>query len=128
MKRAFVITGNWAGSVCRAKGAFQLTYAREKLRKVITQEDRDMALVLGLRVGDTVNVGGRWIRLMAVEGRHVVRIRSSDKVTIRLNDKYETEVFPRIWMGLEPLPTSDGIKITFDAPATVKISRGRKSE
>ena len=87
-----------------------------------------MALALGLRIGDTVNVGKRWVRLAVIEGLHSVRIRTSDKVTIRLTDKSETEVFPRIWMGLGPLPTSDGVRLTFDAPPTVKISRAGKSE
>jgi hypothetical protein len=87
-----------------------------------------MALVLGLRIGDTVNVGKRWIRLTAVEGLHDVRIQTSDNATIRLSDKYETEVFPRIWMGLGPLPTNEGVKLTIEAPANVKIVRAGKIE
>jgi hypothetical protein len=87
-----------------------------------------MALVLGLRVGDTVQVGGQWIGLAAVEGPHAIRIWTSDGDSVRLGDKGEIEVFPEIWIGLGPLPTGQRIRLTFDAPTTVKIGRRRKSD
>jgi len=82
-----------------------------------------MALVLGMQIGDKVEIGAGWIRLAAVRGSHAVQIQTSDNTLVLLSDKYETEVFPTIWMGLGPLMTSARIKLAFDAPVTVKIGR-----
>lgn len=82
-----------------------------------------MALVLNASVGSKFLVGGNWIKVKRIESPTSVRIVTNDGTRYILEGDDETEVFRNVWIGIADTDATRQLRLTFDAPLTVKILR-----
>ena len=84
-----------------------------------------MALVLGLNVGDVVDIADYWIAVLSVDSRKTATLIAKDGEKIAVSSKHETELVPAVWVQLGPLISKSHVKLLFDAPKSVSITRRR---
>ena len=82
-----------------------------------------MALVLNATVGSKFLVGENWIKVKRVESPKSVRIVTDDGTRYILAGDDETEVFQDVWIGIGDTDATRVLRLTFDAPLSVKILR-----
>jgi len=81
-----------------------------------------MALVLGMRLGDVIDVGQNWITTWSVDSKHSATIMTSDGRKVRITSRQLREVFPQVYVGLGPGPATK-LRLVFRAPRSIVISR-----
>lgn len=82
-----------------------------------------MALVLSLGIGDVVDIAARWVSLLSVESRESATLINSDGRKITVSADKMTEMAPDVWVGLGHHVGMSRLRILFDAPRHVPISR-----
>ena len=82
-----------------------------------------MALVLGVAVGDVVDIADYWIALISVDSRKTATLITKDGEKVAVSAKYETEIVPTVWVQLGPHSDKRHVKLLFDAPRSVAITR-----
>ena len=82
-----------------------------------------MALVLGLAVGDVVDIADCRIAVLSVDSRKTATLITKDGEKIPVSSKYETEIMPAIWVQLGPWTGKRHLKLLFTAPRSVSIMR-----
>ena len=82
-----------------------------------------MALVLGVKIGDVVDVAENWIAVLSVDGRHEATVITNEGEKVTLHSENETEMAPGVWVHLGP--TTSKLKLLFDAPKAIAISLRR---
>lgn len=82
-----------------------------------------MALVLGTKIGDVVDVADRWIRVLSVENCSHATLLCDDgrKLVVSANDL--TCLMPDVWVGLGLDPVRGQLRLLFEAPRHVPITR-----
>ena len=65
-----------------------------------------MALVLGLAVGDVVDVADCWIAVHSVESRMTATLVTKAGEKIPISSKYETEILPTVWVHSDVAPAN----------------------
>jgi hypothetical protein len=88
-----------------------------------------LALVLSLAVGDVVDIADHWIAVHSVDSRKTATLITKDGEKIPISSKYETEITPTVWVQLGPLASKRHLKLLFEAPRSISITRrlGRDS-
>ena len=88
-----------------------------------------MALVLGLAVGDVVDIADYWIAVNSVASRMTATLVTKAGEKIPVSSKYKTEITPTVWVQLGPLASKRHLKLLFTAPRSISITRrlGRDS-
>ncbi len=84
-----------------------------------------MALVLGLNVGDVVDIADYWIAVLSVDSRKTATLIAKDGDKFAVSSKHETELAPDVWVQLGPWISKSHVKLLFDAPKSVSITRRR---
>jgi len=64
--------------------------------------EASMALVLGLAVGDVVDIADYWIAVLSVDSRRTGTLIAKDGEKIAVSSKHETELVPAVWVQLGP--------------------------
>jgi len=82
-----------------------------------------MALVLGLAVGDVVDIADNWIAVISVDSRMTATLVTKAGEKIPVSSKYETEIAPTVWVQLGPWTGKRHLKLLFTAPRSVSITR-----
>lgn len=82
-----------------------------------------MALTLGVKVGDVVDIAGNWIAVLSVDSRRRATLICDDGRKVSITSKDLTEVAPAIWIGLGPHPATSKLQLLFDAPRHLAITR-----
>jgi hypothetical protein len=82
-----------------------------------------MALVLGLTVGDVVDIADYWIAVLSVDSRKTATLIAKDGEKIAVSSKCETELVPAVWVQLGPWISTKHLKLLFDAPKSILITR-----
>ena len=82
-----------------------------------------MALVLSLAVGDVVDIADYWIAVLSIDSRKSATLIAKDGEKISIYSKYETELVPTVWAQLGPWISKRNVKLLFDAPKSVSITR-----
>jgi hypothetical protein len=82
-----------------------------------------MALVLGLGVGDVVDIADYWIAIISVDSRKTATLITKDGKKIPVSSDRETEIAPTIWVQLGPWTGKRHLKLLFTAPRSVSIMR-----
>ena len=82
-----------------------------------------MALVLGLTVGDVVDIADYWIAVLSVDSRMTAALITKDGEKIPVSSEHETEIAPTVWVQLGPLASKRHLKLLFAAPRSVSITR-----
>jgi hypothetical protein len=88
-----------------------------------------MALVLGLAVGDVVDIADYRIAVLSVDSRKTATLITKDGEKVAVSSDHETEIAPTVWVQLGPLASRRHLKLLFAAPRSVSIVRrlGRDS-
>jgi hypothetical protein len=91
--------------------------------------EASMALVLGLAVGDVVDIADYWIAVISVASRMTATLVTKAGEKIPVSSMYETEVAPTVWVQLGPWTGKRHLKLLFTAPRSISITRrlGRDS-
>jgi hypothetical protein len=82
-----------------------------------------MALVLGLAVGDVVDIADYWIAVLSVDSRKTATLIAKDGEKIPVSSDHETEIAPTVWVQLGPRTDNRRVKLLFAAPRSVSITR-----
>jgi hypothetical protein len=90
---------------------------------VVTTVEASMALVLSLAVGDVVDIADYRIAVLSVDSRKTATLITKDGEKIPVSSKYETELVPTVWAQLGPWISKRKVKLLFDAPKSVSITR-----
>jgi hypothetical protein len=82
-----------------------------------------IALVLGVAVGDVVDIVDYWIAVISVDSRKTATLITKDGEKISVSSDYETEIAPTVWVQLGPRTGRSHLKLLFAAPRSVSITR-----
>jgi len=98
-------------------------------RVAMAMLEASMALVLNLAVGDVVDIADYWIAVLSVDSRRTATLIAKDGEKIPISSKYETEIVPSVWVQLGPWKSKTQLKLLFEAPTSVSITRrqGKKT-
>ena len=80
-----------------------------------------MALVLGVRLGDVVDIDDKWIAVLSVDGRRSATVITNDGEKVVIHSEYETEMIPGVWVRLGR--RTSRLQLQFEAPKSIAISR-----
>jgi hypothetical protein len=82
-----------------------------------------MALTLGVKIGDVVDVAAHWISVLSVDGRRSATLIRDDGRKIAVFMNRMTEMAPNVWVGLGPEATTSRLRLVFHAPRHIAITR-----
>ncbi|MPZ36175.1 MAG: hypothetical protein GEV13_35390 [Rhodospirillales bacterium] len=82
-----------------------------------------MALTLGMKLGDVVDVADHWVALLSIDTRNSATLISSGGQKITVSSDTMTQVAPDVWIGLGPDPATSRLRLVFDAPCHIAITR-----
>jgi len=87
-----------------------------------------MALSLGVKIGDVVDIAEHWLTVLSVEGpsRATLIGNGGRKTVVTTNDM--VEAFPNVWIGLAPRTPKSRLRLVFDAPRSISIIRRSEVE
>jgi hypothetical protein len=84
-----------------------------------------MALALGVKIGDVVDIADRWVAVLFFNGPHSATLICDDGEKLAVSADELTEMMPDVWIGLGPQPVGSKLKLLFEAPRNVPITRRR---
>lgn len=82
-----------------------------------------MALVLGLSIGDVVDIATHWVAILSVDRRGGATLIGSGGRKITISADQMTEMMPEVWVGLGPDATTSKLRLLVDAPRHMSITR-----
>ena len=82
-----------------------------------------MALTLGVKVGDVVDVAEHWIAVLSINTRDTATLISNGGRKIEVSARGMTEMVPEVWIGLGPDATRSRLRLVFEAPRNIPITR-----
>jgi hypothetical protein len=82
-----------------------------------------MALVLGLGIGDVVDIAAQWVALLSVDGLHRATLISNNGCKIAISADEMTRIAPEVWVGLGPDVATSRLRLLVDAPRHIAIAR-----
>lgn len=82
-----------------------------------------MALALGVKIGDVVDIADRWVAVLFVTGPDSATLICDDGEKLAVSARELTEMMPNVWIGLGPGPAGSKLRLLFDAPREVPITR-----
>jgi hypothetical protein len=84
-----------------------------------------MALILGVKIGDVVDIAENWIAVLSVDSRQSATVITSGGEKVAVHSNYETELVPGVWLQLGPRTSK--LQLLFEAPKRMPITLRRKS-
>jgi hypothetical protein len=84
-----------------------------------------MALVLGLEIGDVVDIATHWMAVLSIDGRDSATVIRDDGRKIAVYANEMTEIMPEVSVGLGPDTATSRLRLLVDAPRHISISRRR---
>jgi hypothetical protein len=82
-----------------------------------------MALILGVKIGDVVNVAEHWIAALSINTHDSATLISNEGRKIEVSARGMTEMVPEVWVGLGPDATRSRLRLLFEAPRNIPITR-----
>ncbi|MPZ36178.1 MAG: hypothetical protein GEV13_35405 [Rhodospirillales bacterium] len=82
-----------------------------------------MALILGVKIGDVVDVAERWVAVLSIDTRESATLIGSGGQKITVSSDQMTQVAPDVWIGLGPDAATSRLRLVFDAPRHIPITR-----
>jgi hypothetical protein len=79
-------------------------------------------LVIGVRLGQVVDIGPHWIATWSLNSKSDATIMTSAGRQVGITSRRLVEVFPSIFVGLGPRPT-EKLRLLINAPRPVPIGR-----
>ena len=84
-----------------------------------------MALVLGVAIGDVVDIATQWVAVLSVDSSENATLISNGGRKIAVSTGQMTEMSPEIWVGLGPDSATSRLRLLIAAPRHIPISRRR---
>jgi hypothetical protein len=85
-----------------------------------------MALIIGAKVGDVVDVAEHWIAVLSIDTSDSATLISNEGRKIGVSARGMTEIAPEVWIGLGRDPTWSRLRLVIKAPRNVPITRRRE--
>lgn len=82
-----------------------------------------MALILGLKIGDVVDVAERWVALLSIDNSNSATLITNGGQKITVFSSQMTQVSTDVWIGLGRDPATFRLRLVFDAPRHIPITR-----
>ena len=82
-----------------------------------------MALTLGVKIGDVVDVAAHWVAVLSIDTRDSATLISDEGRKFEVSARQMTEMLPAVWIGLGPDPTRSRLRLVFEAPRHISITR-----
>jgi hypothetical protein len=80
-------------------------------------------LILGVKVSDVVDVAAHWIAVLSIDTRDSATLISNEGRKIEVSARGMTEMVPEVWIGLGPDATKSRLRLLFEAPRNIPITR-----
>jgi hypothetical protein len=61
-----------------------------------------MALTLGMKIGDVVDIADHWVAVLSIDGRYSATLIGSEGQKILVSSNQMTQTAPDVWIGLAP--------------------------
>jgi hypothetical protein len=84
-----------------------------------------MALVLGLAVGDVVDIATHWVAVLSIDSQDSATLIKNDGCKIAISADQMIEMSPEVWVGLGPDEATSRLRLLVDAPRHMTITRRR---
>ena len=84
-----------------------------------------MGLTIGVKIGDIVDIEKYWIAVLSVDSRNTATLIANDGEKTTISAAYETEMAPGVWVGLGADSGRYRLRLKFDAPRHMLITRRR---
>ena len=82
-----------------------------------------MALTLGVKIGEVVDVAEHWVAVLSVDSRNSATLISNDGQKIAVSSNHMTQMAPDVWIGLGPDAATSRLRLVFDASRHIPITR-----
>jgi hypothetical protein len=82
-----------------------------------------MALTLGVKIGEVVDVAEHWVAVLSVDTRDSATLISNEGQKTAVSAHQMTEIVPEVWIGLGPDATRSRLRLVFEAPRNIPITR-----
>jgi hypothetical protein len=82
-----------------------------------------MALTLGVKIGDVVDIAEHWVAVLSIHTRDSATLISNAGRKIEVSAREMIEMVPEVWIGLGPGATRSRLRLVFEAPRNVPITR-----
>jgi hypothetical protein len=82
-----------------------------------------MALTLGAKIGDVVDIAEHWVAVLSIGTRDSATLISNKGRKIEVSAHGMTEIAPDVWIGLGPDATRSRLRLLFEAPRNIPITR-----
>lgn len=82
-----------------------------------------MALVIGVDLGDVIDIGDGWVCVAAIQNKETVVIVANDGARLLISPHCELEVLPKVWIQLAENGTRKPMRFVIEAPKTIPITR-----
>ena len=82
-----------------------------------------MALALGVKIGDVVDIATHWIAVLSVDSRRTATLIRDDGRKVTISQTRMTELASEVWVGLGPELTTGRLRLVIDAPRRIAITR-----
>ncbi|MBU8873690.1 hypothetical protein KQ910_07935 [Reyranella sp. MMS21-HV4-11] len=82
-----------------------------------------MALVLGVKVGEVIDIADHWLTILSIDGRNAATLIVETGLKTTIHSSRMTEVISNIWIGLEPEAGRHRLRLLIEAPRQFSITR-----
>ena len=82
-----------------------------------------MALILGVKIGDVVDVAEYWLAVLSIDSWESATLIDNSGNKMRLTTDDMVEMAPDVWIGLAPRTPKSRLRLVFDAPRYISITR-----
>jgi hypothetical protein len=82
-----------------------------------------MALTLGVKIGEVVDIAEHWVAVLSIDTRDSATLISNAGRKIEVSARGMTEMVPEVWIGLGPDATKSRLRLLFEAPRHIPITR-----
>jgi hypothetical protein len=82
-----------------------------------------MALTLGVKIGEVVDIAEHWVAVLSVDSRNSATLISNDGQKIAVSSDQMTQMAPDVWIGLGPDAAKSRLRLVFEAPRNIPITR-----
>lgn len=83
-----------------------------------------MALVLGLNIGDVVDIANDRIAVLSANSRHKATLLANGGRKVTVFAKSQVELLRDVWVQLGPWISKKHVKLLLDAPKSISRWRG----
>jgi hypothetical protein len=82
-----------------------------------------MALTLGVKIGDVVDIAEDWVAVLSIDTRDSATLVDNKGRKIEVSARGMTKMASEVWIGLGPDATRSRLRLLFEAPRNIPITR-----